>query len=308
MYSIQKLSDTAKHLGIPSEGERLCTVFPFDLSCTCSTDRCDGIVVSTDKKISVIINGEITRNIDCCDIKSFSVVPGIGCRTIEYTTTDGKDHILCRGSELYAKVFTAAVGDLTLISRGDTSVSVREYPMGNACPVCGRPYSPGSEICAKCAGKSSYVARLMKIAAPWKWMIVISVLLYFVTSVVSLIPPRLNKILVDDFIKAENAALFAFIGVIVSIFAVNILNLIISAIRSLVMIETGAGFIAKLRQITFDKIQALSISRINARTSGELINRVSSDCDTVKNFIVNEVGEDTDGRNPCYDKRDSLCI
>ena len=71
----------------------------------------------------------------------------------------------------------------------------------------------------------------------------------------------------------------------------NILNLIISAVRSLIMIDTGAGFIAKLRQITFDKIQAMSISRINARTSGELINRVSSDCDTVKQFIVNDVGE-----------------
>lgn len=291
MYSIQKLTEEAGRLDIPDSSEELKVIFPYDLSDVNESGKCDGFVAATGEKLYVISDGAITRSVMLCDISEFSVVPGVGCRSIEYTAKDSKEYILCRASEQYSKVFTAAVGDLVLLVKGDRSVKVREYPMGNACPVCGRPYSPGSDKCAKCAGKSSYVTRLFKIASPWKWMIFLSVFLYFVSAAVSLIAPELNRILVDDYIKAENAALFAFIGVILSIFAVNILNLIISAVRSLLMIDTGAGFIAKLRQITFDKIQAMSISRINARTSGELINRVSSDCDTVKQFIVNDVGE-----------------
>ena len=291
MYSIQKLIDNFNALVPTKENESLRTIFPFDLSSNGKAEKCIGIVAATAEHIYVISDNVLSFSVLISDIDSFAIIPGIGCRTIEYKTADGCDHILCRGSELYSKVFTAAVGDLTLLIENDRSVEPHEYPMGNACPDCGRPLTPGSNTCAKCAGKSTYITRLMKIASPWKWMILLSVLLYFVSSAVNLIPPELNRILVDDYIKAENAAVFAFIGVIISIFAVNILNLIISAFRSLLMIDTGAGFIAKLRQITFDKIQSLSISRINARTSGELINRVSSDCDTVKNFIVNEVGE-----------------
>ncbi len=291
MYSIQELTECALSLSSPSDGACLRVIFPFDLPRVVEGGKsCRGIVSASDDSIFVIENGQLLLTLPLLDIDELSVVPGIGCRQIEVKYKDGTTRLLCRASELYAKVFTAAVGDLTLLAEGN-NVCVREYPMGNACPVCGRPYSPGSEVCAKCTGKSSYIKRLIKLASPWKWMILLSVLLYFVASAVTLIPPELNRILVDNYIQAKNPALAGFIGVILSLFAVNLLSLLISAVRSLLLVDAGAGFITRLRQLTFDKIQSLSISRINARTSGELINRVSSDCDTVNNFIVNELGE-----------------
>lgn len=266
-------------------------LFPFDLDKSDATTKQNGIVAATDNNIYVIINGYVTDTIDLSSISAFSVTTLIGCRIIEYKTTDGNDHILCRGSELYSKVFTAAAEDLTELINGNNDITPMTYPMGNACPTCGRPLTPGSEICAKCAGKKSYVSRLMSIASPWKWMIILSVILYFITSAVSLLPPYVNRILVDEYIKSQNPFLVGFISLIVTIFIINILNIVLTATRSLLLIDAGSGFVERLRQITFDKIQSLSISRINARTSGELINRVSSDTETIKNFIVNEVGE-----------------
>ena len=291
MYNIKDLTDEFILCEASPDAFTVKTIFPFDLSDEGSRGHCRGIVAASTDEIFIIEDGKLIRSFKCDSVKSFAVIPGIGCRYILIKHTDGSEHLLCRGSELYAKVFTTAVGDLTALVNGSSDISPRKYPMGNACPVCGRPYTPGSDKCAKCAGKSSYVARLLKIAAPWKWMITLSVILYFVSSIISLIPPKLNSILIDNYINAENAFLWGFIGVLISIFAANVLGLFVSACRSLLMIETGAGFITRLRQITFDKIQALSISRINARTAGELINRVISDCDIVKNFIVNQVGE-----------------
>lgn len=290
MYSIQELTAEAHSLGSPNKTAKIRVIFPFDLPRDGENTNCRGIVSASDNDIFVIENGVTLLTLPTNNIEEIAIIPGIGCRQIEVKYTDGTTRLLCRASELYSKVFTAAVGDLTRLSKNDPTLDVREYPMGNACPICGRPLNPGSDTCAKCTGKGSYVKRLIKLAAPWKWMILLSVLLYFVASAVTLIPPELNRILVDDYIQAKNPALVGFIGVIVSLLAVNVLNLIISAIRSLLLVDTGAGFISHLRQITFDKIQSLSISRIHARTAGELINRISTDCDTVNNFITNELG------------------
>ena len=139
MYSIQKLTEEAGRLGIPDSAEELKVIFPYDLSDINECGKCNGFIAATAEKLYVISDGEITRSVMLCDISEFSVVPGVGCRCIEYTANDSKEYILCRASELYSKVFTAAVGDLVLLLKGDRSVKVREYPMGNACPVCGRP-------------------------------------------------------------------------------------------------------------------------------------------------------------------------
>ncbi len=291
MYSIQELTDEIKKISPSCDTSRLRVIFPYNLPHDGRRGKCHGIAAADSENFTIYEDGQVLFSIKLSDFDELSVVSGIGCRQIELKLKDGTSRLICRATELYAKAFTAAVGDLTHLAAGDDGITVREYQTGNACPVCGRPYTPGSDSCAKCAGKGSYISRLLKIAAPWKWMIIVSVLLYFAASAVTLIPPELNRILVDDYIKAENRAIAGFIGVIVLLFAVNVLSLLISAIRSLLLVDTGAGFIARLRQITFDKIQSLSISRINARTSGELINRVSSDCDTVKNFIVNDLGE-----------------
>lgn len=291
MYNIKELTEEAVICNSPHSADDIRVIFPFDLSRDGTNKHCHGIVSVSDDSIHVIEDKSRVLMLPTLGIEEFAVVPGIGCRQIEVKYKDGTTRLLCRASELYAKLFTAAVGDMTRLAVRGESVNVREYPMGNACPVCGRPYSPGSDTCAKCAGKGSYVKRLIKLALPWKWMILLSVLLYFVASAVTLIPPELNRILVDDYIQAKNPALAGFIGVLVSLLAVNILNLVISAARSLLLVDAGAGFVTHLRQITFDKIQSLSISRIQARTAGELINRISSDCDTVNNFITNELGQ-----------------
>ena len=275
MYDVKKLINDTQRALTHLSADGIKVLFPFDLYSDSSESKCEGIVCLSDNELSVIADGKVTKSVNIEDITSFTVATLIGCRVIEYKTSDGNDHILCRGSELYSKVFTAAAEDLTEVLKGSKEISPRPYPMGNACPICGRPLSPGSEKCAKCAGKKSYISRLITIASPWKWMIILSVLLYFVTSAVGLLPPYVNRILVDEYIKGQNAFLVGFISLIVTIFAINILNIILTATRSLLLINAGSGFVAKLRQITFDKIQSLSLSRINARTSGELINRVS---------------------------------
>ncbi|MDD6095430.1 MAG: ABC transporter ATP-binding protein, partial [Clostridia bacterium] len=53
----------------------------------------------------------------------------------------------------------------------------------------------------------------------------------------------------------------------------------------------GTKIIVKLRNITFERIQAMSLSRISKRTTGELMNRVTEDTRRIERFIVEDIGQ-----------------
>lgn len=291
MSKLNKLLERAVKVGVCKDKHDVKVIFPYNLSITNSGKDETAYVAATSQKIYSISNDTIIKELILDDISSFSVTNGIGCIFIECELKCGRQITLARGTGSFTKMFKDACNDLVKLHESHYEDEVKDYQTGNACPKCGRPLLPGSSTCMKCTPKTSYVKRLLAIAAPWKWYIILSILLYFVCAAVGLIPPKLNAILVDDYIKARNPILVGFVSVVVTMFAVNILNMILSVIRSLFMIDAGSGIITKLRQMTFDKIQSLSIARISARTAGELINRVYSDTQVVKNFIVNQLGE-----------------
>jgi len=297
MYNVSKLIDSSLTLGLCTDSSEIHMVFPYDLHPNLDEKTSDSFVTVTDNSIFTVYNGEILKKLSVEDVDNIAISNGIGCIFIEAKLKDGSEHVICRGSGSYIKLFKEAGSDMIRFINGVAEIKVKEYATGNACPKCGRPLLPGSTTCMRCTEKTAYVRRLLKIAYPWRWLIILSVLLYFVTSVIGLIPPMLNQKLVDEYIQPKfdltltSSVFIGFIGVIVSMLIVNLVNRAVAAVRSLLMIDAGAGIITKLRQMTFDKIQSLSIGKINARTSGELINRVFSDTQTVKNFLVNQIGE-----------------
>ncbi len=291
MYSIEKLLFSAVTLGLCENEEDARIIFPYSLSLETSQKIKDGFVLVTNKEIFSSEGGNVVKRLNLGEISDYSINKGIGCVSVEAELTNGDTITLCRGDNVSVDMFISACGDLLKLKNGTLSGAPREYKTGSVCPKCGRPFRRGSKMCLHCADKTSYIKRLLVIASPWKWTIIASIVLYFVAAAVNLIPPYLNKILVDKYINGVNPLLAGFVTVIVSIFAVNILSLILSSARSLLMLNAGTGLIARLRQITFDKIQALSIAKIHARTAGNLIHRVSHDTQVIKDFLVHQLGE-----------------
>ncbi len=291
MYSIDKLLDSALSLSICDRPEDVRIIFPYYLSLERSAKLEGGFVTVTDDEIFCAENGRVIKRYSLAEVSSFAVNRGIGCVSVEAELTAGDTVVIARGDNVSLDLFTSACGDLTRLKNGVLTGSPRKYQTGAVCPKCGRPYMHGSKMCMHCTGKSSYIKRLLKIASPWRLTIIASVILYFVAAAVNLIPPYLNKILVDKYINGVNPVLVGFVGVLASIFAVNVLGILLNSSRSLLMLKAGTGLVARLRQITFDKIQALSIAKINARTSGQLIHRVSHDTQVIKDFLVHQLGE-----------------
>ena len=284
--------------------ERLCSIdsslkaedillpVDFDLLPDRSKTRVDGIAALLSDRIAVYSNGKKERDIPLSEVKEAAFRRGIGCVFIEYQSSDGKWHILCRGDMQFLDLYAAVSREINNYVSGRSISYEYEKEIHRFCPKCGRPYRPGSNICDHCVDKKGYISRLWQLAKPFRGYIYASVVFYFIIALVNLLPPYINRVLVDDYIKADTMPKLAgFVSVILAMLGVHLVTQLLSVVRSVLMIRASTKIIVKLREMVFDRIQQLSISRISKRTSGELINRVSNDTNTLSDFITHDFGD-----------------
>ena len=267
---------------------------PFNLRRDLSEDaytKADGILALLSGRIVLYTAGTLTESIRLDEIAEVAFRAGVGCVFAECTMKNGDSRILCRADMRQKDRFAAFIKKINyILEHGDLPENAGEGEE-HTCEKCGRPFRPGSSVCDYCADKRQYIGRLWEIARPYRFQIFASIFLYFIIAALNLLPPYLNRILVDDYIKAaEKPILWQFLTVILALVVVNLITKAIAVLRTLVQVEASTHITVRLRELVFERIQMLSISRISKRTSGELISRVSQDTATVQNFLSSEIG------------------
>ena len=273
--------------------EDIIVAFEYDL-----TDRADesnradqrvnGLVCVTKDTLTVYLDGSVHKTINLTEAEDFRITSGVGSVVAE-CTIDGSDMLICRASSAHTTEYGAIMKRINRYTQtGEFSTEfMRE--LNRVCEKCGRPFPPGSTVCPRCVDKKGIMKRLLTIARPYKWHLLLSIVLFFVITAVNLLTPYLNRILVDDFIKSptpETVKLSHFVSIIASLAAVNITVNLISILRNRILVRTGNRVIVSLREMVFNKIQMMSISRISKRTAGELMNRVNNDTNQIRQFIT----------------------
>lgn len=263
--------------------------FPFNLTLSATKEKTDGKVRLFSDRVNVR-EGERTFDIPLEDIEEFIYDAGVGCAAIQAKTSDGYTTV-CRGDMTFGKTFSTAVKRMNKFRESGYSEEGWSKFDRVTCEKCHRALPPGTQVCPRCADKSGYLKKLLKIAAPFKWWILFSVFTYFVIAAMGLIGPMLNRIMVDDYIKAETKPQMMQFAIIVGcILGVNLLTRLLSIGRSCVQIITANKIIVKLRGMVFDKIEELSLAGVTRRTSGELMRRVTNDTQQLRQFISDDFG------------------
>lgn len=285
----KKLFDRAVSWGFSQPEDSIISVFDYNLPVQQGERTVDGIVLVTKENFYQFENSRLIRTLPLAEIKEFRVIQGVGCIFAEYVTTDGEHTMFCRADNR----FEARIGvNLKMLnhyfSYGESVLGKTSYK-SKTCPKCGRPLR-GSTSCPRCADKTKLLSKLWEVAKPYKNYIFLSILMYFGVSAVRLLLPLLDKIMVDDYINAEHEVeVSGFLIVVVAILITNILINAFSMLRGWFLIVAGNKVIVRLRQMVFDKIQTMSIASISQRTSGELMQRVTSDTAVIRNFITNQL-------------------
>lgn len=274
--------------------EDVVSVITFDLHPEKAGVRVDGIIFVDREHVNVIVDGAVLRKIPLESIESFNTDNGVGTVFASYTLKSGEVHLLCIGTMSCAKRMIGSVKMLNrIVDRGfeyydnmKSKGGAGGFEHRGRCPKCGRPLPRGSQKCPRCVSKLTTIKRLWGIIKPYKWFIFVSIILFVAISGLNLFIPEINKVLVDDYIIAENAEAMKYAGVVLLLLFSQVILRTMGVFRSHALINASNSMIVDLRNMLFEKIQRLSIAKISQRTAGELMRRASHDVGEIQRFLV----------------------
>ena len=278
--------------------EDIVALFVFDLP-DCEADavshahHVDGLAVIFKDRLTVYGNGKQWRSFPLKDAADFQADTMVGSVSAS-CTVNGERRLICRATKQFAGEITAVMKQLTAYCEGGEYNDEYLQRAVFCCEKCGRPFFSGSTFCPFCAKKAGVIKRLWGVARPYKWHLITAVILFFLITLVNLITPSLNRVLVDKYITAatpETVSLFGFVSVIASMAGVGLISHALSILRNRALIRAGNRVVVSLREMVFEKIQAMSISRISQRTAGSLMYRVTNDTVIIRDFITNVLPE-----------------
>jgi len=159
----------------------------------------------------------------------------------------------------------------------------------NRCPKCGGPLPRGSITCPKCTNKSATFRRLLTYLYPYKGRALLMLLTTMTYSLLSLVQPYLQKIMIDTVIAEKR--IDAIKWVILAIFGAQVLGAAFQGLRSLQLSWLGERIIYDMRSQVYNHLQKLGLSYYDRRMTGAIMNRVTGDTASIQGFIVNGIQE-----------------
>lgn len=131
----------------------------------------------------------------------------------------------------------------------------------------------------------------MHFVKPYKWKIILTVLIGILKFAIPLLIPLILKYVIDNIIEAEglaNAAklskLFWLMGISFVVFLV--MRPPVEYIRQYLAQWVGSKILYDIRKELFDHIQRLSLRFYSNTKTGEVISRVIHDVEQTKNFVI----------------------
>ncbi len=189
-----------------------------------------------------------------------------------------------------AYVVRGAQTILTARRSGEKPEQVESLEYEKYCEKCGRAL-PGTSKCPYCEGKSALFKKFMELCGDYVGrLLLISLLMAFV-SAMNLIIPMVQRNFIDGALstgKGTWADWWTFVGI--TLFML-IARIVLDNFRYWQCMSLGTSLSMTLRQKLYFKIQALSLSFINNRKPGELLNRVSRDTRMVRDFMEGVFGD-----------------
>ncbi len=256
-------------------------IFHYDLSF--DNQKTVGVCALAGEKLYFKEKDKETVIIDLKSLKEIRFIQLWGCIALESSNEEG-DLELCRADMRFATVFRAAAKKLEA-ARKDENIP---DPKIDRCPKCGRSYPRGSSVCEKCVDKKKLFKRLLPYMKPHMGMLLLAALSLIFASVISVVLPIINKSLINDYIAAspipEDKS--GFVWLVIAMAAMGLISAVNLAVRRLIVAKVSKDIIIKMREDVYRKIQELSLTGLNKKSSGELIQRVSSDTEELREFIT----------------------
>ncbi len=152
------------------------------------------------------------------------------------------------------------------------------------CPKCGRNLIRPGAPCMNCQSKDKLIAKLAAYIMPYKATLLLCVFLSVITTAMSLVPPYMTQMLVDDVLPNGRKDLLTYC--VLALLATYLIQYGIGAVRAYKLKITGDRIVADLRNDVYKKAQNLPMRFYDRTSTGAVINRISGDTTTLQAFML----------------------
>lgn len=262
-------------------GERIYYAVPFDVA-EDGSFLPDSYLVVTTKHLWVISKGELREKLDLSQCRHAKAEPKIGCGLLVLEHQGVNRFVVQYSAKHLSRYAYVARGINILISGREEEVVSGEYE--KICPNCGKAI-PGTRYCPHCSKEGGFWRNFLSMAVPYKKSFVGIITLMILASVVTLLNPEVQKHLVDEVLTKGNGGMSVAFTCLGIMFGLSVGIVVINILKSYYCTVLGARIAKDLREQLFAKIQILSLSFINDRRPGELMNRIVSDTGKIREFM-----------------------
>lgn len=195
-----------------------------------------------------------------------------------------------RFSYRVATLFDAAAGFVNAVAAGEDCAEQRRLAevafekQFCVCPKCGRTLLRPGAPCMNCQAKNRIFKKLGSYVMPYKWNLAFCLLLSAITTGVSLVPPYMTKLLVDDVLP--NRSHRGLLTCVLVLLLTHVVQYGVGIIRSYRLKITGDRIVADLRNDVYKKAQQLPMRFYDTTSTGSIINRISGDSATIQAFML----------------------
>lgn len=300
LYTLTPAQITALNL---ETGEKLWYCVPVDLwydnkSKQTKESFTDQVwLVVTGKRFLVLDDMQVTASFLLADCEKIRCEHQVHSGIVTVFTRDGKEICAARFSMRHIiRVSYVTRGAQALITAFEEGIEpgeserVRSMEYEKYCDKCGRAL-PGTSKCPYCEGKADILRKFLMLCGEYIGRLLLISLLMVLVAGVNLLNPMIQRHFIDNTLSSGKGTwteLWLFIGIT---FFFLVSRILLEIARFWNCSKLGASLSMTLRKKLYYKIQALSLSFINDRKPGELMNRVAHDTRQIRTFMEEVFGD-----------------
>lgn len=216
----------------------------------------DSYVVVTEKRLFVLEQGSVKKELNLDDVSEVLSEPMIACGVLFYIPAgaEGKDGEKPGSEQILVRFSSKHLSRYAYIARGcrllktDKDARVSSNEDETTCPKCGRAL-PGTKQCPHCSNKKQgFLHEVAEMVKPYpKMMLVIAVLMLLATAV-TLFNPSIQRILIDDVIKNPDGTINDALLVIGGMFLLSMSIIFINLGKAYMCSRLGTNISSDLRR------------------------------------------------------------
>ncbi|MBX3097806.1 MAG: ABC transporter ATP-binding protein [Fimbriimonadaceae bacterium] len=184
----------------------------------------------------------------------------------------------------FSEAFSDAARGIEQLAKGEPfTILVKEEKI--RCEKCNRLLPEKDGLCPVCINRGKTMVRIFAFLKPYKRATVYLVLMSVATTVLNLVPPRLQKELVDGFIGKTLGVngLLQYMGVWLG---AAILTSVLQVFNGRTMTYLATHISKDLRSVTYRAIEFLNMKYFDRKPVGAIASRVTQDTDRIWHFLV----------------------